>query len=139
MDDGVRFPFTEMDASLGEASLLPMLPISLTYEGNTVRETALLDTGSIVNVLPYAVGVQLGAQWERQTIPVRLTGNLARLEARALIVSATVASFPSVRLAFAWTRADRVPLILGQANFFMEFDVFFSRSRSFLEVSPAPR
>lgn len=139
MGDGVRFPFTEMDASLGEASLLPLLPISLTYGGRTVQESGLLDTGSIVNVLPYAVGVGLGARWEQQTIPVRLTGNLARLEARALIVSATVASFPAVRLAFAWTRADGVPLILGQVNFFKEFDASFSRSRSFFEVSPAPR
>ena len=139
MADCVRFPFTEMDASLGEASLLPMLPITLTNGGNTVQVAALLDTGSIVNVLPYGVGAALGAQWARQTIPVSLTGNLAKLEARALIVAAKVAGFPSVRLAFAWTRAAGVPLILGQANFFKEFDVFFSRSLSFFEVSPAPR
>ena len=87
----------------------------------------------------YGVGAALGAQWARQTIPVSLTGNLAKLEARALIVAAKVAGFPSVRLAFAWTRAAGVPLILGQANFFKEFDVFFSRSLSFFEVSPAPR
>ena len=138
MADAARFPFTQMEAPLGEASLLPMLPVTLTYGSNTVRESALLDTGSIINVLPYTVGVELEAQWARQTIPVRLTGNLARLEARALIVDATVANFPSVRLAFAWTRAEGVPLILGQVNFFKEFDVFFSRSRSFFEVSPAP-
>jgi hypothetical protein len=96
----------------------------------------LLDTGSAVNVLPYDVGGQLGAVWEHHTIPVRLTGNLAREEARVLIVSANVGNFPTVRLAFAWTRTNMVPVILGQVNFFLEFDVCFFRSRSVFEVKP---
>jgi hypothetical protein len=29
---------------------------------------ALLDTGASVNVLPYEVGLQLGAVWENQTV-----------------------------------------------------------------------
>jgi hypothetical protein len=96
----------------------------------------LLDTGATVNVLPYAVGVQLGAIWERQSTPVRLTGNLAACEARALIVSAVIGELPVVRLAFAWARTDDVPILLGQVNFFMEFDVCFYRSRSMFEVRP---
>jgi hypothetical protein len=80
----------------------------------------------------------LGAVWEEQTVPLRLTGNLAHYEARALLVFATVGRFPPVRLAFAWTLADEVPLILGQMNFFMEFDVCFYRSRQFFEVRPRP-
>jgi hypothetical protein len=39
-------------------------------------------------------------------------------------------------LAFAWTQASNIPLILGQANFFLEFDVCFSRVRSEFEVRP---
>jgi len=40
----------------------------------------LLDTGASVNVLPYNVGVQLGASWEEQRFSVTLAGNLARKE-----------------------------------------------------------
>jgi len=40
----------------------------------------LLDTGASVNVLPYNVGVQLGASWEEQRFCVTLAGNLARNE-----------------------------------------------------------
>jgi len=65
-----------------------------------------------------------------------LTGTLARLEARGLILSARVGQFTPVRLAFAWTQSNDVPLILGQINFFLEFDVFFSRSQLFFEVRP---
>ena len=96
----------------------------------------LLDTGATVNVLPYTIGKQLGAVWEEQATTVHLTGNLAALEARVLLASARVGSFDPVKLAFAWTQSEEVPLILGQVNFFMEFDVCFFRSRSEFEIRP---
>jgi hypothetical protein len=76
----------------------------------------------------------VGAVWEQQTTPVNLSGNLAACEARALIVSAVVGKFPAVRLAFAWAKTDAVSVLLGQVNFFMEFDVCFYRSRLMFEV-----
>ena len=66
-----------------------------------------------MNVLPYAVGEQLGATWEKQSTPVRLTGNLAACEARALIVAAVIGELPQIHLAFAWARTDDVPVLLG--------------------------
>jgi hypothetical protein len=47
------------------------------------------------------------------------------MEARGLVLSATVAEFPPVLLAFAWTQSSEAPLILGHMNFFTEFDVCF--------------
>jgi hypothetical protein len=90
----------------------------------------------MVNVLPYQVGVDLGAVWEQQTTPLRLTGNLARYEARVLVVLAVVGRFEPVQLVFAWTQATNVPLLLGQVNFFMEFDVCFYRFQLSFEVRP---
>jgi len=110
-----------------------MMP--LTLQGSqTIAVSALLDTGAAVNVLPYEIGVQLGFVWDRETTSVQLSGNLASVEARVILVTGTVASFPSVRLAFAWAKQDSMPVILGQVNFFMEFDVCFFRSRSLFEV-----
>ena len=126
------FPFLVTDPAFGEASRLPYLPITLQLQRLPV--SALLDTGSAVNVLPYEVGLQLGAVWEQQTTSIRLTGNLANQSARVLTVLGTVDTLPSARLVFAWTRAGSVPVILGQVNFFMEFDVCFYRSRSLFEV-----
>ena len=99
----------------------------------------LLDTGASVNVLPYELGRELGLIWEDETLSVVLAGNLAQLEARAVVVNVRVSSFPAVDLAFAWTQATNVPLILGQANFFFEFDVCFFRARSEFEVRPKQR
>jgi hypothetical protein len=136
MLEAQRFPYIEIDASLGAASILPYVPLTLQVDGKVASVSALIDSGAALGVLPYDVGVQLGAVWERQTIPVRLAGNLADSDARALLVTATVGQFAPVRLAFAWTRNTQVPVILGQVNFFMEFDVCFFRSQSAFEVKP---
>ncbi len=122
MPEARRFPFSVAAAASRGASSLPFLPLTLRF-GNrpSVQAEGLLDTGATVSVLPYHVGLQLGATWSDDTPAVRLTGNLAQFEAQALLLTAHVTEFAPVRLAFAWTRADEVPLLLGQVNFFMEF------------------
>lgn len=131
-----RFNYKEADPSVGVASLLPYLPMLLEFRQREVSASGLVDSGATLNVLPYHLGLELGAVWEEQTVPVKLTGNLAESEARAILLTGRVGDFPPVRLAFAWTRNNRVPLILGQVNFFMEFDVSFSRSRLYFEINP---
>ena len=136
MADKVRFSFTEVDPKLGALSTLPYLPIVLTYQSKSIRVSGLLDTGSSVNVLPYEMGLSLGAVWERQTLSIPLGGNLARFEARALVLTANVDEFSAVDLAFAWTQDRDAPLILGHMNFLLEFDVCFYRSELAFEISP---
>lgn len=134
-----RFDYIEVDPSVGSASALPYAPITLQYGDRAIRVSGLVDSGATLNVLPYDVGLQLGAVWERQTVPVRLAGNMADAEARAIVVTGKIGRFAPVRLAFAWTHSDRVPVILGQTNFFMEFDIRFCRSQLFFELTPRDR
>ncbi|NLX99178.1 MAG: hypothetical protein GXY83_23820 [Rhodopirellula sp.] len=129
------FPYVPRDPSLENAGLAPMLPLTLTGD-RSVATSGLVDSGATVNILPYAVEVQLGLDWDQQTRSVELSGNLASVEARVVVLSAVVGSFPPVRLAFAWARTDAVPVILGQVNFFLGFDVCFFRSRGLFEVRP---
>lgn len=136
MVDKVRFAFTEIDPDLGTLSTLPYLPLILTYRDQSINVSGLLDAGSSVNVLPYEMGLRLGAVWERQRLSVPLGGNLARFEARALVLTVNVERFSSVELAFAWTQDKNAPLILGQMNFFLAFDVCFYRAESAFEISP---
>jgi hypothetical protein len=136
MPQAETYPFVEMDPALSAASRLPYLPITLAFQQRPVPVMGLLDTGSTINVLPHDVGVQLGAVWDLQTTPVQLTGNLAGEEARVLVVTGTVGKFAPVRLAFAWTKVNTVPVILGQVNFLLEFDACFFRARSVFEVKP---
>lgn len=135
MVDKVRFGFTEVNPELGALSTFPYLPLTLTYQNHSLNVSGLLDTGSSVNVLPYEIGLRLGAVWERQTLSVPLGGNLSRFEA-TLVVIATVEQFPTVELAFAWTRDRNAPLVLGQMNFFLEFNVCFYRADLAFEISP---
>ena len=136
MRNSQQFSFTEGFDTFGVPDALPQLPLSLSYRESAIEVIALLDTGASVNVLPYSVGVQLGAIWDEQTTFVTLAGNLASIEARGLLISAQISNFSPVRLVFAWSLSDDVPLLLGRMNFFLEFDVCFYRSRLMFEIRP---
>jgi len=132
----IRFSYNRIEPGQSATSELAYLPITLSTSTDSIQLQGLLDSGATVNVLPYTVGLALGFSWEQQTIPIALTGSLARVPAYGVIVTGKIASFPQVELAFAWTQAPNVPLLLGQVNFFMEFDVCFFRSQAAFEVKP---
>ena len=136
MLNGQRFAFTERTNRAGGSLVLPYLPIALSYGDRSVEVTALLDTGASVNVLPYEVGLQLGAVWEEQTVMMPLSGNLGTSEARGLIIYGAVASFLPILLAFAWSESNDLPVILGHMNFFAEFNVCFYRPELVFELCP---
>jgi Aspartyl protease len=136
MQDSRKFNFVEGFDAFGIPDALPKMPLILTYRNSSIDVSALLDTGASVNVLPYSMGVQLGAVWEEQTMAVTLAGNLASTEARGLLVSTQIDDLTPVRLVFAWSQSDNVPLLLGRMNFFLEFDVCFYRSQLIFEVRP---
>jgi len=132
----MEFFYVIADNTLGEAGLLPFMPITIIHSQKRLNYFGLLDTGATVNVLPFSIGNELGLEWEEQSTQLNLSGNLSGFEAKAVILKSQISDFPEVRLAFAWTRPDNVPLILGQTNFFMEFDVCFFRSRLGFDVKP---
>ena len=76
-----QFPYVRRDPSLGQASLAPILPLTLIGR-QSIATDGLVDSGAAVNVLPYALGVQLGFDWEQQPHSVELSGNLAAVEVR---------------------------------------------------------
>jgi hypothetical protein len=132
----MRFPYSTADPAQSELESLPRLPLTLHYGQQRVSTVGLVDSGATVNVLPYGLGVQLGAVWDDRKATIRLAGNLGRFAAMPLFVTAEISEFPLVRLAFAWIQTENAPLILGQMNFFMEFDVCFYRSNLEFEVKP---
>ena len=131
----MRFPYVAVDNQ--QASLMPHLPLTLTLGSQSLEVIGLVDSGAAVNVLPYNVGLSLGAKWEEQTTSIALVGSLGNFEARALVVMAShpqITINKQVRLVFAWTQAENTPVIFGQINFFMEFDVCFYRSQNIFDV-----
>jgi hypothetical protein len=115
---------------------LPCRSTPPNHSSHQNLDALTLDTGASVNVLPYDIGAQLGAVWKNQTVSIPLSGNLAGVESRGLVLSGTVPPFSPVMLAFAWTQSSDVPIILGHMNFFSEFNVCFYRHESSFEVQP---
>lgn len=134
MDELLRIPYTLSQRASGSTGLLPFLPITLILNDKKVEANGLLDSGSTINVLPYSLGISLGLEWEKQKTSVPLAGSLAEVEAVGVVVFGQVRDFQQRKLAFAWTKSDQMPLILGQTNFFQEFNVCFFRSKLVFEV-----
>ena len=131
----VRFPYHPTGGQVSEGAL-PFLSLLLQYQTKMITVHSLVDSGASVNVLPYRIGLQLGADWETLGQNLELGGNLAAAPAKGLVLSATVATFAPVRLVFAWSRLDTVPVILGQMNFFQYFEVRFIGAEQQFDVLP---
>ena len=133
----MRFRYSTSDPAQDESDSLPRVPLVLQGQGIHAIETlGLVDSGATVNVLPFDLGVKLGWNWDERKAIIGLAGSLGALPAMPSFAMATIRGLPPIRLAFAWAKGNDVPVILGQTNFFMEFDICFFRSQLEFEVTP---
>ena len=132
----MRFPYSTTDPSQDAFDSLPRLPLRLRTDSRALDVMGLVDSGATVNGLPHDVGLQLGLVWDDRRANSRLAGSLGQQPAMPVFMSAEIADFAPVRRAFAWVQSPDAPLILGQTNFFMEFEVCFYRSSLEFEVKP---
>lgn len=61
MSKSQRFNFIDKLDTFGVIDAEPQLSFTLIKGNNSVEVSGLLDTGASVNVLPYDIGVNLGA------------------------------------------------------------------------------
>lgn len=74
----MRFPYLKRTTPKGQDAFMPFIPIKLQLSTQSIETYGLLDTGATINVLPYSLGLNLGAVWENQRISIPLSGNLAK-------------------------------------------------------------
>lgn len=60
----MRFRYSTSGASQNEFDSLPRVPLVLCCESARVEALGLVDSGATINVLPYELGVALGAKWD---------------------------------------------------------------------------
>jgi hypothetical protein len=132
----MRFKYSTSGPDQNEFDSLPRLPLLLRRENQEIETVGLVDSGATVNVLPYELGLGLRGVWDDRRAVIQLTGNLSNQPAMPFAVIAQVGEFLPVELLFAWVKRPNIPLILGQTNFFLEFDVCFYRSKMEFEVKP---
>jgi hypothetical protein len=130
----MRFKYSMTDSSQNEFDSLPRIPLILHHQNRSLEVVGLVDSGATVNVLPYA-GLKLGGTWDDRQAIIQLAGNLVSQPAVPFFATEEVEGCGSAQLAFAWARSDNISVILGQTNFFIEFDVCFYRSKLEFEVN----
>ena len=132
----MRFKYSTTHPDQDALDSMPRLPLLLQNGTHALEVAALVDSGAMVNVLPYSVGLKLGLVWDNRKANLRLAGNLERSLAMPVLVVGKLEKFPPVRLVFAWLPHDDAALILGQTNFFSEYEICFFRASMEFEVKP---
>ena len=132
----MRFNYSTTSSIQNEFDSLPRIPLVLSRENHSIEANGLVDSGATVNVMPYQLGLQLGGIWDERKAIIQLAGNLSNQPAIPFFARAEISTFPPVQLVFAWVSSLNAPLIFGQTNFFLEFDVCFYRSKLEFEIKP---
>jgi hypothetical protein len=132
----MRFQYSITSPTQNEFDSLPRLPLVLRWGNRNVEAMGLVDSGATVNVLSHELGLQLGAVWDGSKAIIQLAGNLSNQPAMPFSATVEIADFAPTELVFAWVCSPNAPLILGQTNFFLEFDVCFYRSKLEFEINP---
>lgn len=130
----MRYRYKTVGSQQDISDSMPRLPLTLRATTTRVQTVGLVDSGATVNVMPYALGIQLGAVWNDRDAIIPLSGNLGKQPAMPLSAIVEIGQIEPVKLVFAWTKATNIPLILGQTNFFIEFDICFYRSKLEFEI-----
>jgi hypothetical protein len=126
-----RFPYEQTPAGVP----MPYIPVQLETSSVAIQVKALVDTRAMVNVFPNQVGKALKLNWDEGE-PIDLGGNLGKAQARAFTISCTIPGLNPVEMEFNWSLLERIPVILGQLDFFEQFDVCISYSENEISIRP---
>jgi uncharacterized protein (DUF433 family) len=106
-----QFPYVALEPALGNAGLAPMLPLML-IGSQSVATTGLVDSGAAINVLPHALGLQLGFDWDKETRSVEIPHDRIIVDPDILVGKPVVkgtrlsVNFLLGRLAQGWQEAE---------------------------------
>lgn len=134
MTEKLSFPYVVRTEYIPDLVARPFLPVTLNYGQVEIQTMALLDSGADINVLPYQVGLELGADWDAPSVIEDLQGLGGGIKAKRIVVDLYVETWPGIRQIFAWAHDDEIPVILGQIDFFQNVDVCFHKSRNSFDV-----
>lgn len=137
MAESLSFPYILSVEYVDDQVARPFIPVSVGYHGNSIDTMAMLDSGADTSILPYDLGLALGANWSRQPDLWHLEGFGGELETKKLVADLVIGPWRPLRILFGWTRANDVPVLLGQLNFFHLVDICFYRSRELVQLSLA--
>ena len=93
----MRYSYTPVSTGPGFTVQMPFIPVRLTRSGKSVDADGLVDSGAMINVQPFDLGIRLGLDWNAQPHTLSLGGALGG-PAKMVALEVTVATYPVVPL-----------------------------------------
>lgn len=134
----MRFQYSITRPEQDKDDAMPRISVTLRSGNRQLQAIALVDSGATINVIPFELGRQLGAIWNDAEAILPL-GGIIGSDGIPLDIETQIGDYPPIELSFAWVQNDRVPLILGQFDFFENFRVCFERYNLEFEITPRPQ
>lgn len=138
MTERLTYPYVVRTEYIPDFVARPFLPVTIRYGQAEIQTMALLDSGADINVMPYQLGLELGADWDAPSVIEDLQGLGGGVQAKRIVADLHVESWPSIGQIFAWARDDEIPVILGQIDFFQNVNVCFHRYQYTFEIEMSP-
>jgi len=123
MTERLTYPYVVRTEYISDFIARPFLPVTIRYGQAEIQTMALLDSGADINVLPYQLGLELGADWDTPSVIEDLQGLGGGVEAKRIVADLHVESWPSTRQILAWARDDGIAELLDQWSLFEMLDV----------------
>ncbi len=136
----MKFDYTHVPALPDWASGRPLVDIQLYHAEHEIIVPVLVDSGADISIMPYEIGLELGFIWNEQTYPIDLGGIMRGVPAFAVLVRGEIAGLPEKALVFAWAQKHRSEcrFVVGQMNFFQQYEVTFRGYENTFEISAKP-
>jgi hypothetical protein len=131
-----HFPYSQISGFPGFRGM-PLVEVHLSNGDRSLKTSALIDSGSALNILPYDIGLRLGLEWDKQTIPLHVNG-LLQEPGFFVTCQATIDDFSPIKLLFVWIKrsSQEIRLIFGQMNFFLQYRVTFDGRQGNFGLAP---
>ncbi len=117
---------------------LPLLKVRLSHKNQSIKVNALVDSGANASIfhssLAEALGLDLSSGLKQEFFGISGHGITAYFH---LVKLQIVGSLDELELAVAFTESDGVGALLGQADFFQNYQIKFERYKEQMEIKPA--
>ena len=105
----MKFKYATSGPGQTDLEKLPRIPLTLSRDGHNLSAIGLVDSGATVNVLPFELGLRLGASWQDAEATLPLAGNLAAQRAIPLAAFVRVVNFAPVHLVLPGRGMRKLP------------------------------
>ncbi len=128
----IEFDFREEQSKIFGPVLRPVAEVIFIYKGREILESAYVDSGADISLIPKSLGEALGLEIKKSDEITELKGIGERSIPIIIKNIQMKIGEKQFETRIAWALIEEVPMLLGRTDIFPIFDVCFKKNRKTL-------